>query len=183
MKRKITESEVYQEIDLSEIYGRNPTIEELVEFADMAKNEIIDRTQGGRDINGERFPKYTKDYADFKGVSRSDVDLTLFGEMLNSIDTQIRGSRVFISMDQDQAAKAHGNITGSYGKDSPNSEKARDFFGLRDDDAKKIADKAKVISNDQTLLDILGTAPIPDAPEAINITQILSAIGFEIDQG
>ena len=180
MDRKISESNISQEINLREVYGRNPTTEELVEFADIARNEIIDRTQNNQDIDGDRFPIYEKDYADFKGVSRSDVDLTLFGDMLNSIETEIKGSSVIIKMAKDQTAKAHGNITGSYGQDRPNPEKARDFFGLKDGDISRLANQVKTIREDSVLMEILGTAPLPDQPESINISQILSTIGFEV---
>lgn len=182
MRRKITESEVYQEIDLAEIYGRDPTTEELVEFADAAKNEIIDRTQQGRDIDGNRFASYEKEYADFKGVSRNDVDLTLFGDMLDGLNTQVRGSRVFISMDQDQAAKAHGNIEGTYGQSSPIPGKARDFFGLREADARAIARQVQRVVNDEVLMEILGSAPLPDTPDVLDIREILSSIGLFGDE-
>lgn len=178
MRRTITEQRVFQEIDLADLYGRDPTTEELVEFADAAKNEIIDRTQQGRDIDGRPFASYEPEYAEFKGVSTNDVDLTLFGDMLDSIDAQIRGSRVFISVSPEEAAKAHGNITGSYGQDSPNPNKARDFFGLTERDARDLARQVQRVANDETFLDILGTAPIPDAPEALNISEILSTIGL-----
>ena len=98
MSRTIEENNISQTINLREVYGRTPTIEEKVEFADLARNEIIDRTQNGKNIDGRRFPQYTEDYAEFKGVSRNDVDLTLFGDMLNSIETEISGDNVIIKI-------------------------------------------------------------------------------------
>lgn len=185
MSRTIEENKIEQVINLREVYGREPTIDEKVEFLDMARNEIIDRTQQGRDINGRRFKNYTKDYAEFKGVDRNDVDLTLFGTMLNSIDTEIQGDNVVIKMADDQTGKAHGNITGSYGQPTGNNAKARDFFGLNRKDIDRLAKQVEVVRETPGLIDLLGTAPIPtlNAQESINISQILRTIGLFGDEG
>lgn len=186
MSRTIEENKIEQVINLRDVYGREPTIDEKVEFLDMARNEIVDRTQQGRDINNRNFKPYNEEYADFKGVSEGDVDLTLFGKMLSSIETEINGDNVIIRMAEDQAPKAHGNITGSYGRPSGDSSKARDFFGLNPKDIDRLAKQVEVVRDTPNLLDILGSAPAPDIvtpTQALDIAAILSNIGLFGDEG
>lgn len=189
MSRTIEQDKIEQVINLRDVYGREPTIDEKVEFLDMARNEIVDRTQQGKNINGRKFSTtapYNKDYAEFKGVGVNDVDLTLFGEMLSSIETEISGDNVIIRMADDQAPKAHGNITGSYGRPSPDPSKARDFFGLNPKDIDRLAKQVEVVRDTPNLLDILGSAPAPDImtpTQALDIAAILSNIGLFGDEG
>lgn len=178
MERKISEEEVSQTIDLSELLGREPSLEEKIEFADAFRNEVIDRTQSGKNINNRNFKGYTEDYADFKGSNQ--VDLTLFGDMLNAIDTDISGNNVSIKItDTEQATKAFAHITGYKGHPTiPNGKYKRDFFGLNRKDAERLAKQIARVTNDTSLIDILGTAPPPTTPQAINVRQILSTIGL-----
>lgn len=96
---------------------------------------IQERSIEGRDKNEDKMPKYTKAYAERKGVGVSDVDLTDTGDLLSSI-TLLESKRGSITIgfprdDKELNGKAEGNIIGSYGG-SPNSEKARDFLGVDD---------------------------------------------------
>lgn len=183
--RIISKDRIEQEIDLADLLGRRPTIEEKIEFADALRNEVIDRTQQGRDVHNKPFERYTEAYADFKGVSENDVDLTLFGLMLGGMETEIRGDSVVLKMESRQAPKAHGNITGSYGQPSPNNDKARDFFGMRYSDAQKLANQIKRVTEQDDLMAILGSAPPPNTItpfEALDIAAILSTIGLFGDE-
>jgi hypothetical protein len=106
--------------------------------------EIIDfianRTKRNKDKDGRKFPNYTKDYAKIKGTSRSKVDLTLTGEMLDELKLiSHRAGSLLIGYDRGSEinGKVEGNRTGSYGG-SPNPDKARDFLGLRDKELQDI---------------------------------------------
>lgn len=107
---------------------------------------IIERSKGGKDKNNKDFPSYSKEYAksfDFKlaGKNKNKVDLTLTGEMLNSLEVvDISEGEITIgynAKDKLNNAKAEGNITGSYGG-KPNSKKSRDFLGIHKSDLNKI---------------------------------------------
>lgn len=94
-----------------------------------------------------KFPKYSKGYIkslDFKnaGKSQSKVDLTLSGDLLQSMQVvSNKPDQITIGFPDDQQGKADGNIRGTYGKDSPDSSKARNFLGLTETDFNKIVKK------------------------------------------
>lgn len=102
------------------------------EIAARFAQQIVNNTLAGYDKNGRQFKSYTTEYADFKGVGRSDVDLKLSGAMLDALKI-LKIGRDYIDIGYDgrtnQDKKAEGNILGSYGK-LPNASKARDFLGL-----------------------------------------------------
>lgn len=99
-------------------------------------DRIIDRTKSGKDKNGEDFTGYTPEYKksfDFKLAGKgSTVNLTLSGEMLNSLEVlETSDGSITIGYrpnDKFNNDKAEGNILGSYGG-KPNPGKARDFLG------------------------------------------------------
>lgn len=97
------------------------------------------KKSGGSFINA-KFPKYTKEYAKRKGVSRGSVDLVLSGKMLTALKllSSKKGS-VLVGFKKGATVnkKAEGNITGSYGG-SPNKSKARNFLGLPKSDVNRI---------------------------------------------
>jgi hypothetical protein len=94
-----------------------------------------------------KFPKYSKSYVnslDFKvsGKSPSSIDLTLSGDMLQSLDViNTKSGEVVLGFPEDQNGKADGNIRGTYGKDSADKSKARNFLGLTQSDYNKIVNK------------------------------------------
>ena len=104
------------------------------EIAARILSAIILNSKNGYDKNGNPFAEYTKQYAEIKGSS--DVDLTLSGEMLDSMKV-LKIGRDYIDIGYDgrtkQAGKAEGNILGSYGR-TPNQSKARDFLGIPEDE-------------------------------------------------
>jgi hypothetical protein len=171
LKRKLSQSEIYQEINLGDLLGRTPTRDEAQAFAQEAIERIIERSQSGTDVNGKQFKQYTKEYAEEKGVSRGDVDMTLLGDMLLSIDSRISGDRIRIEIPSSESAKAYGHITGFKGHPTiPQGKYKRDFFGLSRNEAEQIAESVK----DQSF-----------APDELNISDILSKIGLlaEDDSG
>lgn len=111
--------------------------------AELVINHIINRSAAGLDKNDNKFPKYTKAYAEKKGVGVNDVDLILEGEMLESLQLlSHKAGEIVIGFDKEDSrlnGKAEGNILGSYGGE-PNKKKARDFLGLSSDDLEVIID-------------------------------------------
>jgi len=115
-------------------------------------SEIIDhireRSQSGVGINpdtgrNKRFVRYSKEYAKFKGVSRSDVDLTLSDTMLR--DMRLLSDKpdsllIGFQNGTESNAKAEGNQIGSYGR-SPDPSKARPFLGITQADLRRILEK------------------------------------------
>lgn len=108
---------------------------------------IVERSKSGKDINGNQFPKYSQSYTkslDFKiaGKSKGSVDLTLSGDMLNSIKllSHSNGQLLvgFDRGDSENNGKAEGNQLGTYGKSTPNKKKARPFLGISKEDLRKI---------------------------------------------
>jgi hypothetical protein len=124
-------------VDLS---GYGLTSDEKDEVADLIVERIVDRTQKGKDKDGERFAKYSKTYKDsldFKiaGKSPSKVDLQLSGDMLAALsvlDKTRRSVTIGFEPGSEENAKADGNIRGTYGQSKPIAGKARDFLGITD---------------------------------------------------
>lgn len=103
------------------------------EYGLRVVEQIRQNTQSGIDKKGKDFPKYSKAYIEstvfeIYNKSASDVNLTLTGEMLSSMDVNIN-KPMMISVyfpDKENNDKAHGNITGQNGK----RKAKRDFLGL-----------------------------------------------------
>lgn len=110
---------------------------ERVAIAEVILTHIVSRTLAGEDRYNDKFKKYTKKYADIKGVGVDDVDLVLSGEMLDALElvSHKNGEIVIGYKDPDDglAGKVEGNRRGSYGGD-PNPKRARDFLGIDTDD-------------------------------------------------
>jgi len=129
------------------------------DILDAIGSEIISvirkRTAKNLDVDGEKFPAYSKEYAksvDFKaaGKSKGDINLTLSGDMLANIEMlQAKRNTVRIGYEKGSTenAKADGNIRGTYGTPSPIKGKARPFLGISDDDLQKILEKYPVDSD------------------------------------
>ena len=162
MKPKYSLSDVSQEIDLEEVLGRVPSDVEARQFIDDAINLIIERTQSGEDINGKAFKQYSKDYAEIKGVSRGDVDLTFFGDMLAGINGENEGATVKLFMEPDQVPKAYNHNVGD-------TLPRRTFFGLTNSEIESIAGG-------------LGIARIADERDDFDIAALLQNIGFVLDE-
>ncbi len=92
---------------------------------------VRERTADNVDKDGKSFAKYSKSYIESTAFelyakSRGDVNMTLSGEMLASMDVArvtARGFQVAFSS-RTQNNKAHGHINGG------GSLPVRDFFGL-----------------------------------------------------
>jgi hypothetical protein len=121
--------------------------------ADLVIEHMVDRTMGGKDVEGRRFPRYSKSYIeslDFKnaGKSAGKVDLQLSGDMLASISLlKDKPGEIIVGIPSgtEEADRAEGNILGSYGGD-PDPKKARRFLGIKRADLKKIIE---MVENDR----------------------------------
>ena len=105
---------------------RKAIANEIVQF-------IVKRTRYlGLDKNDKPFKKYSKQYAINKGVSQTDVDLTLSSEMLDELKylSDKSGSITIGYDDPNLYGKVEGNILGTYGQDKPIPGKKRDFLGI-----------------------------------------------------
>ena len=99
--------------------------EAVVEF-------IRSRTLEGKDKNNRKFAKYSKAYAERKGVSRDSVDLMFSGDMLDGIKLlNHKSGEITVGFDKDDElnGRAEGNIKGTYGQSVPVT-KPRDFLGI-----------------------------------------------------
>lgn len=179
MKRKIAKGEVSQTINLRTLFGRNVSEDEKQRFVSEAVNRIIQRTQDGKSIDNKNFIRYTKDYAKEKGVSRSSVDLTLFGDMLLSINSENqRRNVVKLQIDESQQAiKAYAHSTGYEGHPHIKNGPKRDFFGLSDEEAQSIADSVKRGDTESVI-----ESTTPELRQRV-IDNILSSLGFEFGEG
>lgn len=101
-------------------------------------DKIIERTKSGVDINGKLFKGYSKVYVksdEFKafGKSKDEVNLTLSGAMLDTMDIISQdGNKITIGWDDDEEiAKAYNHNVGD-------TVSKRQFFGLKPKDVKQI---------------------------------------------
>jgi hypothetical protein len=105
---------------------------ERIAISDAIIEYIKNRTMDGLDKNLEKFNKYTKSYAQFKGVGVNDVDLVLSSEMLSDLKLlSHKKGEVTIGFEKGSVSngKADGNIRGTYGKPFPVTQ-GRDFLGI-----------------------------------------------------
>lgn len=130
------------EVKLPDVYSAN----DAREIGEAIVEYIIDRTREGKGEDGKPFRgSYSKDYTetlDFEiaGKSKSKIDLTQTGEMLDSLVVleAKRGKVVFGYPEGDpNNEKAEGNILGSYGG-QPNKSRARNFMAISENEVSKI---------------------------------------------
>lgn len=105
--------------------------EALERAADFIKEQILSRTADGKtSVAGGHWkrtlsPEYKKRKAEESGVAYANLEL--HGDLLDALEVRPEGGRIRIEVGADQAAKAEGNLLGSYGR-SPDPEKAREFM-------------------------------------------------------
>lgn len=116
--------------------GKDATDAQRTLFAELAVEQINQRTLDGKTIHNGKFKKYSKEYADKKGVSRDSVDLFLEGDMLDSVSASAVGRDVEISLDSDEAPKGYNHQVGD-------TLPKRPWFGLTTTEARQIAEQVK----------------------------------------
>jgi hypothetical protein len=100
----------------------------LTRTASVGVRMILDRTEKGKNIDGQRFKKYSKDYAEWKTTSTAKggggktsitPNLHLSGKMLSSITTRVTRTKATLSFTRGRELdKATRN------------NKSRPFFGF-----------------------------------------------------
>lgn len=158
-KINISLKDISQDIDLEKYLKRKPTTKDKREFADKSADVIENRSLDTKNINGRKFTKYSESYAKKKGVTRDSVDMFLDGDMLGSISRNARNEKpnsVNIAVKGDlNIKKAHNHMTN---KSKKNPLPKRSFFGLTDDEARKIAKTMKPTKSKGTSLKDLTNA-------------------------
>lgn len=141
MNLTITQSEVSQTIDAYAFLGDLAEIDSIRDsFAQDVIDHIVQRSQSGKSINNRGFKKYDEDYVEsdtFRAYGKStDVNMTLTGQMLDSVDVLESGGTSFkIGInDPSQAPKAYNHQVGD-------TLPKREWFGVRDAELQSLADK------------------------------------------
>lgn len=143
MQLVATINQSYLKIRFDEIFGVNLYDEDLrTVIGDEFISIIQKRTTKGLGVENGRivkFKPYSKKYAEKTGKDRNKVDLDLYGDLLNSIEILKSTPQVIeIGIVGDQAPKAHGHLTGQYGK---GPLPRRSFLGLTKQDLTDIRNK------------------------------------------
>ena len=114
------------------LFGDNPSKKliaalkiELTEALSEQKDALIKRTRSGKDVRGQFFKGYTPKYAEKRasmGLQKNPVDLTVTGELLDSILTKVESGlngkfKLNLEIANGQKDKAKG------------LQKKREFFG------------------------------------------------------
>lgn len=135
---------VAQEFDLEELLGIDLSSDDTLaaEIGQDIVEYIKGRAEKGIGVGGKQLrTPYSKEYAssaEFKaaGKKASKVNMTLTGDMLDSIEVlDFDGQVLTVGIENDQAPKAHGHMTGKNGE-VPNMK--REFFGLTKSELKDI---------------------------------------------
>lgn len=130
-------------MNLDELFGTLiPNSTELRQAVGQAIiDRIRERTADNIDKDGKRFKNYSKEYAESLefaayGKSKNDPNLEQTGDMLGLLDIiEEKKNKIIIGWtDDEQAAKAHGHVTGNVGT-------KRDFLGLPESELAEIADE------------------------------------------
>ena len=111
-------------------------------MAEALLEKIVEKTEEGKSRTGSKFRKYSKSYSEtdeFKaaGKSRNSPNLALSGDMLGLVGVVDETSNTVTLgwEDDEEAAKAHGHITGG---GNGGSLPVRDFFGLNNADIESV---------------------------------------------
>jgi hypothetical protein len=125
---KYSKREVSQKFNLKELLGYEPTEEQKKLFYELAVDKMVNRTADGKDINGQKFTRYSEKYAKKKGVSRDSVDLILSGDMLSSFeDSRERKNIIKIKVEEGKETLK------SYNHNVGDTLPERTYFGFNND--------------------------------------------------
>lgn len=144
-KRKISQDEVSQKINLRVALGQLSSVPEIREaFFQAVIDKMVERTERSRDIENKLFEKYSESYKNslaFKVFGKSRVNMTLTGDMLGSLDKidETRDTMTIGITGDENILKAFAHITGYEGHPTLDGKvKPRDFFGITDKEIQEI---------------------------------------------
>lgn len=115
---------------------------ELTEALTEQKDALIKRTRSGKDVRGQFFKSYTPKYAEKRasmGLQKNPVNLTVTGELLDTISTKIEDSgngkfKLNLEIANGQKEKAKG------------LQKKREFFGNSQEQEKLLLKRLKELN-------------------------------------
>jgi len=143
ISRKLSKSNVSLKINLKDLLGDIVNDEDTrAAIGQRAIDIILERTSEGRDANGRRFKKYSKDYMksdEFIAFGKTETpNLALSGDMLGLMTiVEESPSQITISWEDDeQLPKAYNHITGD-------TVPQRDFFNLNKKETEQLKRFAK----------------------------------------
>ena len=118
--------------------GKTPSERQKQAFYELVADKMQERTTSGKDINGNNFKPYSKEYAKQKGVTRNSVDLVLTGKMLTSFEEAQRQKNVVkVKLRDEEAPKAYNHNVGD-------TLPERTFFGvIEESEVNDIVDTVK----------------------------------------
>jgi len=179
-KSTISLDKLSQDINLKKLLGRKPTRAEKKAFAELAVEQINQRTLDGENIHGNNFKKYSKKYADLKGVSRDSVDMFLEGDMLGAVKGKTNKEDT-VTIDV-KGGKKNINIKKGFAHQTGDGQKKRQWFGITTDEARTIAEAIRE-SETTSINDILTTtAATTETKSGFSLAELragLSELGLE----
>ena len=151
---KVTEEELTQVIP-KEWLGGSVSRDTAYEIAYALREYMENRVSKGRGLGNEPFSPnvYSKSYqksADFKAYSKKPrpVNMRLTGDMMRSIEVGVSSDGLpMLSINDENAPKAHGHQTGQHGK---GPLPVRPFFGVTKDEFEKVARKFRSLIEQET---------------------------------
>lgn len=146
---KVTEEELTQVIP-KDWLGGGVSRDLAYEIAYALREYIEERVSKGRGLGNEPFSPnvYSKSYqnsADFKAYGKKPrpVNMRLTGDMMRSIEVGVSSDGLpMLSINDENAPKAHGHQTGQYGE---GPLPVRPFFGVTKDEFEKVARRFRSI--------------------------------------
>jgi hypothetical protein len=120
---------------------------------------IVDRTKDGKGVDNKPWSgeagKYSESYKkslEFKiGRKSNRVNLTLSSEMLDSLEIlSAKKGKIVIGYEKgsEMNGRAEGNILGTYGSQTPNPSKARNFLELSNNELSKVLKNLDILPRD-----------------------------------
>lgn len=168
-KPKYSKGEVSQKFNLKELLGYTPSDKQKEMFFNLTVDKIVQRTADGKDIDGKKFTKYSKDYAAKKGVPRTAVDLIDEGKMLGA--NQSTGKQKNIVKIQVRPGK---ETLKSFNHNVGDTLPTRNYFGIKSEkDLIGIIDQVDSIGEEKE-----------DTSRGVGITDLAAlrvAVGRDID--
>lgn len=163
-----------QEIDLTDYFPVDLSETAKKKFGELLIERMIERTQDGKSFYSRNFRQYTKQYAERKGVSIGDVDMTDTGDMLLSIKpgSEGRDKLILEISDSLQAKKSYNHNTGD-------TLPKRTFFGVQDKEIREIAKQVLSEIPSENVTKIGVTKSLNRLSESINLDQIVENIRLE----
>ncbi|MBC96401.1 MAG: hypothetical protein CME63_01520 [Halobacteriovoraceae bacterium] len=134
------------EIDLNEVLGGSVDDATALSAGTEIVDRIVEFARNGRNAAGKSFKHYDEDYVESEefqaaGKSKSNVNMTLYGDMLAQLNViEVNSGRITLGWeDETQAKKAYAHMTGFKGHPTIKNGTKREFLGV----SQKLLDEIK----------------------------------------